>query len=157
MTEAQDTVNSIIDKSDAEFTDQQNLAAKRIDHLFLLQDRLRNHISNIESINQLLEQKANTSTGEDRIRTLKSLSFNYDRLIKLYEVYQSYETAVQRYHVHVVDTINKKYQVNLNAVKNIKEQKESLDFYRNLHKFLSNKTPDEIHEIARIDDPAYDL
>jgi hypothetical protein len=144
-------------KSDLEFTGQQDLAGKRIEHMILVQDKLRNHIVNLETINQLLENKANSAKDQDeKIRILKSMSYNYDRLIKLYEVYQSYELAIQRYHVHVTDTINKKYQLNLNAMKN-KQDPTSMDFFRKLNDFLVRKDPQEIDEITKIDDPDFNL
>jgi hypothetical protein len=144
-------------KSDLEFTGQQNLAGKRIDHLLLVMDKLRNHIVNLEAINQLLENKANSTKDQDeKIRTLKSMSYNYDRLIKLYEVYQTYEMAIQRYHVHVTDTINKKYQVTLNVLKN-KQEPVSMDFFRRMNDLLKNSNSMEISEKTKIDDPDFNL
>ena len=140
-------------KSDLEFVGQQDHAGKRIDHMILVQDKLRNHIVNLETINQLLEQKANsTKDNDERIRTLKSMSYNYDRLIKLYEVYQSYETVIQKYYVHTTDTINKKYQLNLNALKN-KQDPTSIDFFRKMNDFLVKSSPKDIEELTKIDDP----
>jgi len=149
--------HEISSKSDLEFTGQQDLAGKRIEHLILVQDKLRNHIVNLETINQLLENKANsTKDSNERIQTLKSMSYNYDRLIKLYEVYQTYETAIQRYHVHVTDTINKKYQINLNALKN-KQDPTSMDFFRKINDLLVNVDPKEISEKTKINDPDFNL
>lgn len=150
-------VSELSNKSDKEFTGQQDLAGKRIEHLILVQDKLRNHIVNLETINQLLENKANSSKDQDeKLRTLKSMSYNYDRLIKLYEVYQTYETGIQRYHVHVTDTINKKYTLKINMLKN-KQDPTSMDFFRKLNDCLIRKDPTEILEMSRIDDPEFDL
>jgi hypothetical protein len=149
-------IELVAEKSDSEFTGQQDLAAKRIDHIILVQDRLRNHIANLEAINQILEQKISTSQGEEKIKTVKSLSYNYERLIKLYEVYQSYEQVIQRYHVHVTDTINKKYQINTNLLKN-KQDPTSLDFYRRLNDFFVNSPKEDIDEISKIEDPRFKL
>lgn len=147
----------INNKSDLEFTNQQDLAGKRIEHVVLVQDKLRNHILNLESLNQLLESKANSSKDQDeKLKALKSMSYNYDRLIKLYEVYQSYEQVIQRYHVHVSDTINKKYQINVNILKN-KQDPTSMDFFRKLNDYLVTKNPDELEQIAKIDDPEFNL
>lgn len=150
-------VQELNTKSDIEFTGQQDLAGKRIEHMILVQDKLRNHIVNLETINQLYEQKANsTKDADERIRTLKSLSYNYDRLINLYRVYQEYETTIQRYHVHVTDTINKKYTLSINAMKN-KQDPTSMDFFRKLNDFLVTKDPSEREELVKIDDPNFNL
>jgi hypothetical protein len=143
--------------SDKEFTEQQESAEKRIDHLILLEDQLRNHISNLETIQKLLEQSANTTKDKDeRIRTLKSISYNYDRIIKLYEVYQSYEMAVQRYHAHLTDTIHKKYNIGISALKNNKQDSVSADFFRKLHYMLNNKTQEEIGQLTDTDTNEFD-
>jgi hypothetical protein len=144
-------------KSDIEFTGQQELAGKRIDHMILVMDKLKNHIVNLETINQLLENKANnTKDNDEKIRTLKSMSYNYDRLIKLYEVYQSYETVIQRYHVHVSDTINKKYQMNISSMKN-KQDPTSVDFFRKMNEYLTKTDSKDIESLTRIDDPDLSL
>jgi hypothetical protein len=144
-------------KSDIEFTGQQDLAGKRIDHMILVMDKLKNHIVNLETINQLLENKANnTKDNDEKIRTLKSMSYNYDRLIKLYEVYQSYETVIQRYHVHVSDTINKKYQMAISSMKN-KQDPTSVDFFRKMNEYLTKTDSKDIESLTRIDDPDLSL
>lgn len=151
MTDTDEQVLSV--KSDVEFNGQQDLASKRIDHMILVQDKLRNHIVNLEQINQILENKANsTKDSDERLKALKSMSYNYDRLIKLYEVYQSYETVIQRYHVHTSDTINKKYQMNLSSMKN-KSDPMSVDFFRKMNEFLSKTDRSEVDNLTVIDDP----
>lgn len=118
---------------------------------------MRNHISNLEIINNVLEQRANTTKNADeRVRTLKSISFNYDRLIKLYEVYQTYETVIQKYSVHITDNINKKHHLAISALKNDKQDKTSVDFFRKLHNLLTNKTTDEIEEMVELDTDEFD-
>ena len=156
MSEEQEA-QEISTKSDLEFTGQQDLAGKRIEHMILVQDKLRNHIVNLETINQVFENSANAEKDQNkRIQILKSMSYNYDRLIKLYEVYQTYETAIQRYHVHVTDTINKKYTLTINAMKN-KQDPTSMDFFRKLNDYLVKKDPIEINELTKIDDPDFNL
>ncbi len=148
---------SLGERADREFLVQEDLAAKRIEHVILLQDKLRNHIATIEIINQQLEIKANNAkTPDERIQTLKSISFNYDRLIKLYEVYQQYEALIQRYNVHVTDTINKKLQLNLNILKN-KSAPTSMEFFRRLNDFLSKTDPQELDDLTQIEDLEYQL
>ncbi|MBT3298809.1 hypothetical protein HN385_07795 [archaeon] len=125
--------------------------------MILIEDQLRNHISNLETINSAIEQKANAAkTSSERVGLLKSLSYNYDRLIKLYEVYQTYEMAIQRYYSHTTDTINKKYGINLAALKNDKQDKTSVDFFRNLHNVLSNKSPEEISDLTTLETTEFD-
>jgi hypothetical protein len=105
----------------------------------------------------VIEQKANVAkTSSERVGLLKSLSYNYDRLIKLYDVYQTYETAIQRYYSHMTDTVNKKYNISLSALKNDKQDNASVDFFRNLHNVLSNKSQDEISELATLETDEFD-
>lgn len=154
--EENEEIQEQVEKSEGEFVKQQDLADKRIDHMITMQDQLRNHICLLESINQLLEQKAKNASGDDKIRIAKSISYNYDRLIKLYEVYQTYEQSIQRYHIHLTDTINKKYQININKIKN-RGVKTSLDFFRSMHEMISGKNVEEIQEFAKIEDEEYEL
>lgn len=151
-------IDALIESSDSEFNEQKDLAAKRIDHVKLIQDKLLNHIATIESINQLFEQKIKTLQGDERIRMAKTLSYNYDKLIKLYEVYQSYEQVVNRYHTHLTDTINKKYQININFLKSSSPSDiDPSGFFRKLNGYLSGENKEEIDNLAKIDDPKFNL
>jgi len=77
-------------------------------------------------------------------------------LIKLYDVYQTYETVIQRYHTHLTDTVNKKHNISLSAMKNNKTEKTSMDFFRKLHSALTSKSPDEISDLTDIGTTEFD-
>jgi hypothetical protein len=156
MVDEIEKYEEIASNSDVEFSEQQELAKGRIDHIILLQDQLRNHIANLEAIQNLLEQKANTAKDAERIKIFKSISYNYERLIKLYEVYQSYEMVIQRYHVHQTDTINKKFGMNISALKNNKQDKTSMDFFRKLHGVLTSKSQEEIDQLTELETTEFD-
>jgi hypothetical protein len=147
----------LTENADREFSEIQTSTTERITHLILLEDQLRNHISNLETINNVIEQRANTvKSSSERVGLLKSLSYNYDRLIKLYDVYQTYETAIQRYYSHMTDTVNKKYNINLSALKNDKQDKTSIDFFRNLHNVLASKSQEEISDLSTLETTEFD-
>ena len=90
------------------------------------------------------------------MRLLKSLSYNYDRLIKLYTVYQTYEVAIERYYSQLTDNANKKYNVMLSAMKTDKTDKTSDDFFRSLHSLLTNRSQEEINDMTKLETDEFD-
>ena len=56
----------------------------------------------------------------------------------------------------MTDTVNKKYSINLSALKNDKQDKTSVDFFRNLHNVLSNKSPEEISDLTTLETTEFD-
>lgn len=144
-------------ESDLEFVEQKDLADKRIEHMKIVQDKLRTHISTIESINSILENKANsTKSPDEKIKLAKSISFNYERLIKLYDAYQSYEQIIQRYYSNITDIITRKYKTRVDLGK-VKEPDNQKEFFRQLNNVLCNSKSEDVQELTKIEDDMFKL
>lgn len=143
--------------SDLEFIEQKDLADKRIEHIKLIQEKLRTHLSTLETINTSLEQKANnTKDPAERLKIFKSISFNYDRLLKMYDAYQAYEQVIQKYYSNVTDIITRKYKTKIELKKN-KDGPDKLDVFKQLNVLLSQNNSDEIESITKIEDSNFKL
>jgi len=143
--------------SDLEFIEQKNLVDKRIEHIKLIQEKLRTHLSILETINASLEQKVNnTKDPAERLKLFKSISFNYERLLRLYDTYQSYEQVIQKYHSNVTDIITRKYRTKID-LKKTKDGPDKLDLFKQLNSFLCQNESDEIKNITKLDDSNFKL
>ncbi len=134
-----------------EFTEHFTESNARIDSIKVMQNQLLNHISLLENIITLLETRmAGAKNPDDKFKISKSITYNFEKLIKLYDVYRTYEDTMQRYYTSLSDNINKKYRFELDVEKNKKDEK-STDFFRKLNEYLVDNKNIPNLEIDEVD------
>ena len=135
--ELQDTNNNI--ESDYRFDRQ--LIEEQIEHIKLIEQKINSLILDLESANMYLQSLLKTEKDPNKKKNLHTtISFNIDKLTKLYQVLREYQDTKFKYLNAVSDSAFRKNKLIYLDLAKTEKVSDTYAFFNKLMSVMSDKT-----------------